>query len=65
VAGRRSSRGAEEKQRRERAGLVWVGKGVLKKIERLACGAGVGSCDNSPRKILYYRLNQSTLVIKQ
>jgi hypothetical protein len=23
------------------------------------------SCDNPPRKILYYRLNQSTLVIKQ
>jgi hypothetical protein len=22
-------------------------------------------CDNSPRKIPYYRLNQSTLVIKQ
>jgi hypothetical protein len=22
-------------------------------------------CDNPPRKILYYRLNQSTLVIKQ
>jgi hypothetical protein len=24
-----------------------------------------GSCDNPPRKIPYYRLNQSTLVIKQ
>jgi hypothetical protein len=30
-------------------------------------GAAVAKaeCDNPPRKILYYRLNQSTLVIKQ
>jgi hypothetical protein len=24
-----------------------------------------GSCDNPPKKIPYYRLNQSTLVVKQ
>jgi hypothetical protein len=28
-------------------------------------GARGPYCDNPPRKILYYRLNQSTLVIKQ
>jgi hypothetical protein len=27
--------------------------------------ASASNCDNPPRKISYYRLNQSTLVIKQ
>jgi hypothetical protein len=29
------------------------------------CDESLDSCDNLPRKIPYYRLNQSTLVIKQ
>jgi hypothetical protein len=36
------------------------GNDVLSEVEQK-----VEACDNPPRKILYYRLNQSTLVIKR
>jgi hypothetical protein len=44
-------------------GTVKVSESVT--LQRVSLVKSLGYCDNPPRKIPYYRLNQSTLVIKQ
>jgi hypothetical protein len=45
--------------------LALVNSGFLWEKEMDMWSTAAGDCDNPPRKIPYYRLNQSTLVIKR
>jgi hypothetical protein len=59
----------KRKEKRTQLHLV-VGGNWNTRLHAYAAGSyntmwWVATCDNPPRKIPYYRLNQSTLVIKQ